>query len=450
MDSKIGNHAPLRLRQVLSQRYLAFNEHGSPELSLTDHHGCEFQLHEVLSGRQSAGDAISQETKVTISHRASGLYVSLHHGQLSLNTSSKGHVFQLSVADATDSALLRMVACAGSALRSLQPLWDCTATAQPIFSQLVQFIAALSTKLFPSEIRSAERELQTRKQFVQLALTHMQFPGLLSDIAHSAFLSLQTVVGSNPTIHNSNDNTVDSDRLLPCVQTLSAVYSLLGNMMSDFRPFADQVMSANRSSGFASRLIQQQLYFDDLVSPSPLPEPPLAELLSCSKLASDWKPLQLLDQTAISFLLDAVFDKIRQGKVPGEFPYRFLGQVCAESSPDLQTSICRQVRRKYFLLYCSSNFNWSSSTVQVLGAASHSGRPSSSPFWSAMVYRTYLHCDEKSKTPDLSATTKGRPKIRLLISTSFSGQVNIKIRALTTTANTYLVFGVWNSVDLPS
>lgn len=346
LDSKIDSNSPLRLRQVLSQRYLAFNENGSPELSLIDNNGCEIQLQEALTGRPVVDGAFSQQTKVAIYHRSSGLYVSLDHGQLSLSRSSKGHVFQLSVADAIDSALLRTVACAGSALRSLRPQWEWTAMALPIHSQMAEFIGALSGKLFPSELGGMERELRTRRQFVQLALTHFQLPGLLSDIAHSAFLSLQAVLGSIP----ADNNTVDSIQLLPCVQTLSAVYSLLANMMSDFRPFAEQVLSAHRSRGFVSRLIQQQLYFDDLSSASPLPKPPLAELLSCSRLASEQKPLQLLDQTAISCLLDAVFDKIRQEKVPGEFPYRFLGQVCAESSADLQTSICRQVRLECLLL----------------------------------------------------------------------------------------------------
>jgi len=214
-----------------------------------------------------------------------------------------------------------------------------------VYGQLAEFIRTLSTKLFGSESGgSADGGLKARKLFVQLALSHMQFPLLLSDIAHNAFLYLQSIIGSD--LSNITDR--DFNELASCVHTLSAVYSLLGHMMADFRPFADQVLSAQSSRSFVSRLIQQQLFFDDLASTSSIQlpcKPPLAELLSCSKLASGQKPLQLLDQSAISFLLDAVFDKIRQGKVPGEFPYRFLGQVCDEGSPYLQTSICRQVCR---------------------------------------------------------------------------------------------------------
>ena len=353
MDSKICNRGPLRLRQTLSRRYLTFNEHGSPELSPANHLGCEFQLHEVFSGSKSVdGDSISQQTKVMISHHALGLYVSLRNGQLSLSASGDGQVFQLSVADAMDSALLRTATFAGLALRSLP------AQCEPlVYGQVAEFIRTLSSKLFGSELGgSTEGVLKARKQFVQLALLHMQFPLLLSDIAHNAFQSLQSIIGSEP----SNITDGDFNDLASCVHTLSAVYSLLDYMMSDFRPFADQVLSTHRSRSFVSRLIQQQLYFDDLASTSSIQfpcKPPLAELLSCSKLTGGRKPLQLLDQPAISFLLDAVFEKIRQGKVPGEFPYRFLCQVCDEGSPYLQTSICRQVcLTEMFLFSTNSGF----------------------------------------------------------------------------------------------
>lgn len=373
---------------MLSQRYLIFNERGRAELSILPQLSGELEVHIVArnesKNRTQVSSFIPSEALIRLSHRSTGRYLSLVHGiVILLGTTGDGQVFRMSLAVSMHLELLRSASMGRDTLRILQPQWASqeSPNISHLFKPIADFTETFSTYIFD----------RGQHQLVQDTLTYLHLPIILLDVAHNVFLAIRsTTVESEP---NSNPlaKMIESKEQIPmaCLQLIMTVYSLLELLIRGNAVAAEVVLSAPQG---VQRMIEQQLFFEDVESLSAL-RPPLLTLLEASKLRHENS--NLLSRNDITLLMDHVFRSIELEKVPGQFPYSFLSQVCEEGSPELQLLVCRQ----------------------LLGAASHSNKAGASPFWSAMVYRTYLH-DETSTLADISSpSTKGKGKVRLLIST---------------------------------
>jgi hypothetical protein len=135
-------------------------------------------------------------------------------------------------------------------------------------------------------------------------------------------------------------------------------------------------------------------------------DPPLFQLVDSSKLAplEVVSKVELVSSEEVHLLLDDVYATILRQEVPSPFIYRFLAKVC---------SIIDYVQVGHPVAeYINENLQMSI-CQQVLGSSALCSSAETSPFWSAMVYRTIIQ-DER--------LSDGSVERRLLISSSPVGQ----------------------------
>ena len=181
----------------------------------------------------------------------------------------------------------------------------------------------------------------------------------------------------------------------------AAAYAVLGVLVKGNRDVAESVVE----SGGVNIMLKHLTWHR---SPNSTWKPPLLELVDASYAASDdyAKPVDVLTEADLVFLLDEVSADLAMGCVPNSFTYQFLARVCRPGGSllrgkrdadfinhKMQTMICRHILGTPVALSGSSSGGGAASA----GGSGGFGGGISSPFWSLMAYRTFV--DEMDPLP---------------------------------------------------
>jgi len=385
---------------MLFDKYLAFNEELAFFMSSTVDNHCHFELHPLPSSSKEESEVSSssqekwiyKKSLVRLYHCVSKKYVMINENiyrkdrlVFSLDNSDiEKDVFRMVLTTTEDVAVLISAKKCKAALEMLLP-----EETDAVLSKMTILLDDFRRHIFGSSKNSSSTSDNTHSRFryCQNVLNDLEFSKLLLEINALVF---ERYFGIEDPVNN-----------LAASQVMRSAYKLLDVILTEN---FDSVESILRITGSV-----RQMFLHNKAGPhnSMLSwSPPIMKLVDSSKLAplDQLSTVELVTSDEIRMLLDTVYDSIVHGKVPSPFPYQFLSKVC--STIDYQQigqSSAGYINQALQLSVCQ----------QILGCATLCSSSDSSPFWSAMVYRTFIH---EESTPD------GLKSKRLVISTCPYGQ----------------------------